>query len=285
MSSTLPTSNFPGSTWFDTFHQCNEASQLSLGVKNFVVENRIGVGICGLTALNIISRFLRTSYISQWKAYPFLTVNGRRELETRCMQFIFGMYIALSGYAFGLYTLATGCNANEIYLFSMGGMWLVLFDGYEILQRWPLPPTLLLHHVAVIFLGLAIFEWRVLPSRNPDEQFSWELVLLVANIGATWVSDFFHAVYRTSFSLSFTQTFRKFYFALASVRLVNFLCFCSMSWRAKQKLGPAASGALALVTFAYGYTSWKAVKFVYDFDCEQYFAQHQAKWNANKIEN
>jgi hypothetical protein len=50
----------------------------------------------------------------------------------------------------------------------------------------------LAHHLTVFLVGLAFLEWNVLPPEE-DDPVHWTVVLLIANIGLVWTTDFFHS--------------------------------------------------------------------------------------------
>ena len=41
--------------------------------------------------------------------------------------------------------------------------------------------------------------------------------------------------------------------------------------------------ALSLLTLAYGYNTYRAISFVWYFDCDRYFSSHQATWDSSKM--
>ena len=161
-------------------------------------------------------------------------------------------------------------------------MFLVLVDTVELVQRWPLPPPLLIHHLAVIALGIGIADWAVIPPK-PTDPMPWQLVLLLSNMGTIWISDYFHAVYRTSGNLNFIKVFKIFYGILSVVRLVSFFQFI---WFAVGFASDGNFGGLVLaclVALAFGYNATKAVLFVYNLDVDRYYKEHQAGWRFKTL--
>jgi hypothetical protein len=188
-----PTTMFSQSTQFE----CSDVRKLAFDAKDLLLQYRLTFAMVCLTVINIISHHVKSTFIKKFEAYQHLTPQASQELGIRCMQLLFGVYIAGTGYATLAFNLATGCNANEVFLCFLGGIWLIFFDIHEYVCRWPLAPTLLFHHVGVILFGLAVADWEIVPK--PGQQLHWTIVMVISNIGATWISDFFHAVYRTSF--------------------------------------------------------------------------------------
>ena len=273
------------SSMFDFFeipsYECSDVSDLVFDAKALFLRFRLTIAMIILTALNIVSHHIKTTYIRKFEAYQHLTPEASEQLACRCMQFLFGVLIAGSGYGTLAINYLTGCNTNEIFIYFLGGTWMNCFDIHEYISRWPLPPALLAHHSFVILLGLAMVDWQVIPA-NPHEHLDSRMVLMISNIGATWVSDFFHAVYRTSFSLKLIHSFQWLFLASSVVRMSNFYLLVEMAKGSANGGSSLGAAMLLLLAVAYGYNSIRAVCFVYNFDCNKYFAEHQAKWHRTK---
>ena len=270
---------------FDFFdmpsYECSDVSDLVFDAKALYLRYRLTCVMIIVTVINIVSHHIKTTYIRTFEAYRHLAPEANAQLVCRCMQFLFGVFIAGTGYGTIAFNYLTGCNANEIYVYFLGGTWMVCFDIHEFVSRWPLPPALLAHHSFVILLGLAIVDWQVIPA-NPDEHLDSRMVLMISNIAATWVSDFFHAVYRISFSLRLIHIFQWLFLASSVVRLSNFYLLLEMAKGSADSGSIIGAAMLMLLAVAFGYNSVRAVCFVYNFDCNKYFAEHQAKWHRTK---
>jgi hypothetical protein len=257
---------------------CAAIRVVAFNAKEFGQDYRLTILLLCFGCINVLSQLVQTRVVAKFSSYVHLAPEVNEELGVRCLQLGFGVFIGTTGYSFLLYNAISGCNANEIYIFFFGGMWLVSFDAHEFVRRWPLRVPVLVHHLTVFLVGLAFLEWNLLPPEE-DDPVHWTVVLLLSNIGLVWVTDFFHVVFRTSSSLTLIERFRVVYLYLSVFRLVNVGLFGAMAARAalaESYIGLAATASLGM---AYIYNTYKAVTFVKNFQCEPYFMAHQAKWS------
>ena len=162
-----------------------------------------------------------------------------------------------------IYDVVTDCPAYEPYLFFMGGLLIVTFDGYETIRRWSgMRPGLLLHHTAAFVVDMGLVEWDFVPRmENPVD---WRVVLFLTLIGCMWMVDYFHADYRTCPNLSWIQLYREFYLVLAVIRLVNIVLLVSLSVEGFVKDHYyAMSTCTSFLAVAYIYNSYKAIFFLF----------------------
>jgi hypothetical protein len=268
-----------GTTMIDLYSsdhfECSDVVNLAVFAKAFTHEYRFTILMVITTVLNMVLHRVNSS-IKKMHSYRYLTPQVSQELGARCMQLLFGIFIAGTGYATLAFNNATGCHANDIFTYWLGGIWLVCFDAHEYVYRWPLPPNQLRHHLGVIVFALAVIEWKV--GAKSKEHTPSLFVLLTANIGSIWVSDIFHVIYRTSDNLKRIIACRKLYLQLSVFRFANvFLFFSVVESMARNGF---YSGAVALcpLAFVYVHNSMKSVQFVYSFDCGKYYSEHQAAW-------
>jgi len=195
------------------------------------------------------------------------------------VQLLFGLIVGLGGYGTLLFNGITGCDASELYLYYFGGVLLLFLDLHEYVRSWPLRTPILGHHVMVFFFGLAMIEYDLIPPPDvPDPRISVATMLLVANIGLMWITDFFHVIFRLSTSLPLIERYRKIYLITSIVRPIT---LALMIYGAVELIIVGSiAGAIPCITLsvAYAYNLVKAIQFVYTFDCEKYFNSHQAKW-------
>lgn len=269
---------FPG----EEDDRCSAIRAVALYSKNLFIDYRLSFAFGYAHVLVALIHHIKTKTTKrQFKAYPYLSPQTVEQLGTRLIQLVLGVLLALAGYSFLLFHWYTGCNASEIFVIYFGTA-LAVFDFMEILLQWPLPPALLMHHLAVEMLAVAIGDWRMIPS-HPDAEMPWQLVLLLSNIGTIWISDFFHAIYRTHDSLAFIKGFKCFYMILASVRLLSFLQFVAFGFCFYEDNRPASCALTCFVALAYGYIAARAVLFVYKLDCDKYYKEHQAVWKLKSV--
>ena len=261
---------------------CTAVRTIAINYRDFFIDYRLTLSFIYCLSLVAFMHHIKTKAVQRrFKAYPYLSTQAVEQLWTRLCQLVLGVILAIPGYSFLLFQWYTGCNASEIYILVFGTA-LALFDFMEILLQWPLPPALVMHHLAVSSLAVAIGDWRIIPAQ-PDQEMPWQLVLLLANMGMIWISDFFHAVYRTNDSLAFIKMFKGLYMALAIVRVISFLQLAAFafSFYENNSLGSFVLGCF--VALAYGYIAAKAVRFVYNLDCDKYYKEHQAVWKLKSI--
>ena len=260
---------------------CHDLRVFGMASKKLFIDYRLTFIMICATVLNMASHHIKTVVVPQFAAYPHLTDAARQDLAVRCMQLLLGTLIATTGYASLLFHITTGCNVHEIFGFFLGGCWLIGFDLHEYVTRWPLPLPLLVHHVTVALVGLAVVDWQVIQA-DPTEPIHWRHVLFLANIGAIWVSDFFHAIYRTNLDLRYIQKAKLLYLASSSIRICSGVVFGTNAV-AVARSGTAVGGAMmAICAVAYLYNTLRAVQFVYHLDCPRYYATHQATWPIPK---
>jgi hypothetical protein len=257
---------------------CEAVRDVAFNAKEYATDYRLTIILFCFGLINILSKHVQTRVVAKFSAYEHLSPEANEELSVRCLQLGFGALIGVTGYSFLLYNATTGCNANEIYLFFIGGMWLVALDAHEFVRRWPLRVPVLAHHLTVFLVGLAFLEWNVLPPEE-DDPVHWTIVLLISNIGLVWTTDFFHVVYRTSSSLTIIENFRVVYLYLAVIRLVNVGLFGALAARSARANSYLGLTTTALLGLAYIYNTYRAVIFVKNFQCAKYFMAHQVEWS------
>jgi len=200
------------------------------------------------------------------------------------MQLLFGTIVGFSGYSMLLFNGVTGCNASEWFLFYSGGNILIFMDLHEYVLRWPLRAPVLGHHIMVFFFGLAMIEYFVLPA-DFNGPLSWSTVLIVANIGFMWITDFFHVIYRFSTSLQLIERMRKAYLVASIVRPITFCLMIYGSIESAMEGSFFGAVPIFLMALAYGYNLYKAISFVLNFNCDRYFESHQTRWLVDEEVN
>jgi hypothetical protein len=117
---------------------CEAVRIVAFNAKEYATDYRLTIIIVCFGLINVLSQHVQTRVVAKFSAYEHLSPEANEELSVRCLQLGFGVLIGVTGYSFLLYNATTGCNANEIYLFFFGGMWLVALDAHEFVRRWPL---------------------------------------------------------------------------------------------------------------------------------------------------
>jgi hypothetical protein len=102
---------------------CEAVRDVAFNAKEYATDNR-------LTIILFCFGLIKTRVVAKFSAYQHLSPEANEELSVRCLQLGFGALIGATGYSFLLYNATTGCNANEIFLFSLAA------SGW-----WPLTPT------------------------------------------------------------------------------------------------------------------------------------------------
>jgi hypothetical protein len=256
---------------------CSAVDDASVSARELWIEYRFLVLLFWMFLINVFLEHVQKNALPRLAAYKKMEAEICEELGMRLLQLLVGPFTAITGIGFLLYSASTGCNANEIYAYWLGGMAVIMVDVHEFIRRWPLRPHLLAHHIMTIAIALGYVEFEVLPASD-EKRFHWGTVLFLVNIGLNWTVDFFHFVFRTSESLTFIQKFRKVFLWHAPIRMATTILLLLASiqtaiWGAW--FGFALSFLMAA---AYAYNTHRVVMFVYRFDCERYFNSHQGKW-------
>jgi len=257
-----------------------EIKQIATRAGEIFRDYRYLIMIINLTFINVFLGHMEKQVVMRFAVYKHLKPETCQEIGMRMLQLVFGTINAVSGIGFLLYFLFSGCNIFNIYLFFIAGMTLVFTDLHEYVARWPLRPALLTHHLMTFVLALAIVEFEELPS-NDEKELDWASALFLTNIGLMWVVDFYHVVYRTSTNLALIKKLRKIYLVAAVIRIMNIVLIAGGSYKAASYGSWFGSGCLLFMCLAYSFNSYKAIMFVARFDCDKYYAHHQALWFAN----
>ena len=262
---------------------CQAVREVNLDAKQFFIDYRLTAILLGLTAVNIVLRYIQTGIVPKLSAYKHHSPETNEEISVRFLQLFVGPIVAFFGYGFLLFNAISGCNSSEIYIFYIGGFLLTCLDTHEYVRRWPLRAPVLGHHIMVFFFALAFLEFLVLPPK-PTDPISWSTVLVISNIGVMWCTDFFHVIFRVSMDLPLIERMKKVYLVLATIRPITFCLFLYGTVSAALEGSYVGAIPVFLMSLAYAYNSYKAITFVIHFDCKEYFLRHQAKWAVEQTE-
>lgn len=258
---------------------CEAVRDISLDAKQFFIRYRVSAILVGLTVVNLLLQYINANVITKFSAHKHYSPDTNKMMGVRFLQLLFGLIVGLSGYGMLLFNAITGCNASELYLFYFGGVLLLFLDLHEYVRSWPLRAPILGHHLMVFFFGLAIIEYDLIPDpTHPNLEISLATMLLIANIGLMWIADFFHVVFRVSTKLPMIKRCRKIYLLSAVIRPITLGLMVYSAVEAF--VGGSIAAAIPSITLslAYAYNLFKAIQFVYNFNCESYFATHQDQW-------
>jgi len=259
--------------------ECEAVRDFNLEARHFFIRYRLTAIILGLTIVNVLLHYIKVSVVTRFSAYKHYSAETNQMMGVRCLQLFFGIIVGVGGYGTLLYNSISGCNSSELYLFYFGGVLLLFLDLHEYVRSWPLRSPILGHHIMVFFFGLAMVEYDLIPPPNdPNPEISWPTTLLIANIGLMWITDFFHVVFRVSTSLPLIEKYRKIYLISSILRPFTFGLMIYGAVESIVKGSVAGALPSIFLSVAYGYNLYKAIQFVYMFDCEKYFRSHQAKW-------
>jgi len=258
---------------------CAAVRDFNVAAKEAFRQFSLLVVLSAMIVINMLLDFFAKKVIPRFAVYKHLEAETCEELGMRMMQLLFGPIILLSGIGFMLYQAITGCNSNEVYVFFIAGLSLVAIDAHELIRRWPLRAPLLAHHLMTFAITIAFVEFDALPP-NEDKTIDWTTVLFLTLIGCMWIVDFFHVVYRTSEDINLIKKLRKIYLFLAPVRCANTVLLALGGIQSAFFGVWFGFASLLFMALAYMYNSYKAITFVWAFDCERYYNSHQKKWFA-----
>lgn len=258
---------------------CEAVRESSLEAKLFFIRYRVSAILVGLTIVNVLLRYMETNVVTRFSVYKHYSAETNQMMGVRFLQLFFGLIVSLGGYGTMLFNAISGCDASELYLFYFGGVLLLFLDLHEYVRSWPLRSPILGHHLMVFFFGLAMIEYDLIPPPNdPSQKISWSTVLLIANIGLMWITDFFHVIFRVSTSLPLIEKYRQIYLMSSIIRPIT-LGLMVYGGIESIIMGSVAGAIPSIfLSLAYAYNLFKAIQFVYLFDCEKYFISHQVKW-------
>lgn len=258
---------------------CAAVREFNVAAKELFRQYSLLFTLFAMFIINVMLNTFQKKVIPRLAVYKHLTAEICEEMGMRMMQLVFGPIIFLSGIAFLLYYAITGCNSNEVYVFFIAGISLVSIDVHEFVRRWPLRAPLLAHHLMTFAIAIAFVEFDALPP-NEEKLIDWTTVLFLTLIGMMWLIDFYHVVYRTSENLGLIIKLRKVYLFLAPVRCTNILLLALGTIQSALFGVWFGFGCLLFMCLAYAYNSYKAITFVWNFDCERYYNSHQKKYFA-----
>merc|ERR1712203_423920 len=104
------------------------------------------------------------------------------------------------------------------------------------------------------------------------------MVFFVSNVGACWVADVFHVVYRLSMSRELAKRARRVVFLLVPIRLANVCLLLAGGVRAGLNGSWVGCTSNVFMTSAYVYNSVMVFRFIRQFDVDKYFETHQEMW-------
>jgi len=258
---------------------CEAVREFSLESRLFFIRYRVSAILVGLTMVNLLLRYIEKNVVTRFSVYKNYSAETNQMMGVRFLQLLFGLIVGIGGYGTLLFNVISGCDASELYLFYYGGVLLLFLDLHEYVRSWPLQAPVLGHHVMVFFFGLAMIEYDLIPSPNDsDPRITLSTLLLGANIGLMWITDFFHVLFRVSMSLPLIERCRKMYLITAIIRPITLGLMIYGAVEAIIQGSIAAALPSIFLAVAYAYNLVKAIQFVYLFDCEKFFLSHQAKW-------
>lgn len=255
---------------------CSALQQRLNSYVDVFVSHRLTFLVIIFTAVNLITTYFKQTYFpSKFHAsiYTHMDETKKEELSFRQLQLIIGGVISTTGYT----CIIIDCIVLDCYAIST--LWAYLFgsvlaslDLHEYARRWPLPTSILGHHIMVFICLLLFVEFREAANLNISS------VIFVANIGICWVSDYFHVVYRTSEKVDYIEQYKQMYLYASPVRLVNILLLAVTVYQSILQYFWPEMILITGLCIAYTYNSYRAVTFVLQFNSEQYFKCHQELW-------
>lgn len=147
------------------------------------VSHRLTFLVVIFTAVNLITTYFKQTYFpSKFNAsiYTHMDEKKKEELSFRQLQLFMGVVISATGYT----SIIIDCVVIDCYAISI--LWAYVFgsvlaslDLHEYARRWPLPPSILGHHIMVFICLLLFVEFREGANLNMSSvifmlhQFDW----------------------------------------------------------------------------------------------------------------
>lgn len=253
---------------------CPALQDWSTDAVDTFINYRITIVMAVFLVINLVSAYLKDVKLPKIPAYEKFGNKDKEMLTIRTMQCMFGLLISFTGYTAGLIDLVTGCRfLLKPWAFWAGGGILTVFDFHEFGARWPLPNHVLVHHIAVFTIALFYIEFGVL------DEVQFPTVIFISNIGSCWVTDYAHVVFRTSQRLTHIIRARKIYLVVSPpIRILNIFLMSASVVLAVLSQEWLLFGVNLFMAVAYMWNTYKALTFVYKFDCVKYYDGHQKIW-------
>lgn len=255
---------------------CPRLAGLGEELRFLMINYIFGVTAAAFMFFNLaVSVF--TPLVERQRYHAKLPEDIRRGTPVKMAQLLICPLLMLGYPALAMHYLG-GCSVVDLWFYTTVPL-VPAFELYELARLWPLRPALTAHHLATLCAAMAFMR---IMTRMPELRLLPSIATFSATIGLQWVADFFAIVLRYTRSRRTAHVGRAVYLASGVPRALNtgILAHLTVSFYRDHDAGLVPVVTMGLLTLAYASIHWGLMCWAALLDVGDYFASHQARWEA-----